>query len=246
MSHPFFIHKTSFGIKFILLLLSLFMIQCNTKKLGIKTKTAKEYFRPVLIIDQANFKKNIVLIAKRKIYFNELRIYNIGKDSLIQILDDIIYVKPNSLTIGDIDLSNIKWTNNASLQNLRHVNLINTNIDTLPLIFIDLESLESIDISYNPTINLELLFNQCLNYSKLGSLSVEYCNISKIPNSICTLPKLFMLSFIGNELKELPPCVFKLHNIKQINLEMNKFTEDYKSTLKDSLSFIKFIYLYNP
>ncbi|MBX7227386.1 MAG: hypothetical protein K1X55_15230 [Chitinophagales bacterium] len=227
-------------LKLLIFVLALvFTINCSQQKKAISNQ---ENVKPIIVIEKDNFKKYLSLFNTKSIYFKELRIHSIGTDSLVQILDKIGYVNINSLYIYNVNLSNLNYFDKTSVINLRDLTLIKNNIDTLPYIFQNLEKLDELVISRNPAINLDIIFKQ-LNADKLGALYLEDNNLTEIPQSICDFKNIFILGLNDNYFTELPNYIFNIKTLKQVHFEQNKFSDEYKKVIKDSLSFVKFIYL---
>ena len=110
----------------------------------------------------------------------------------------------------------------GSLKNLEYFELLDSEVEELPIEFARLQKLQVLYVNNDEKFNLENNINILSQLPNLSELHLEGDNFHKVPSEIRQLQSLEYLFLNDNKLKELPSEIYQLKNLKYIDVSNNE------------------------
>ena len=172
-------------------------------------------------------KNDLEIIPSEFCELKELKSINLLKAYSIEKLPEEIG-DLKKLDFFRVDMTSLKELppGIGGCENLRVLNIANTEITSLPAEIGDLKKLEFIDMHSN---DLETVPDSICKLTNLKSLDIGYTKLKYLPADIGDLSELIRLNLFGCELETLPNSIQNMKQLRYLNVYDNyELDESYK------------------
>ncbi|KAK0418524.1 hypothetical protein QR680_013613 [Steinernema hermaphroditum] len=156
----------------------------------------------------------------------DLTIIDFSHNSLREVPTNMEYAK--GAIVLNLSHNNIETIPNQMFSNmidLLFIDLSNNKLDMLPPQIRRLTSLRVLNLSNNPLNHFQLKQLPSLKTLRVLHMRNTHRTLDNIPYAFDDLDNLTELDFAENDLPAVPEAVYKLKNLRKLDLSLNKITE---------------------